>query len=479
MKKAFKSILAVALCCIMLLGTIAIGGDGFAEILDAFMLKVSAATIGSYSKDDIVEFGWYPQTKETDAGIISALNSSGSQWYSYEYYSGSGSWSDGKMVPSDYMRYTDVMYGGNKYRGVVFDSYRPYCTGYTSSSNEQSSNGYYTNTVYWFKYEPIKWRVLDPSTGMVMSEMILDSQAYNNFILSSGSDEYGNTAYWGDAAKTYYANNYEKSSIREWLNNDFYNTAFSPKQQNVINFTTLDNSACPTSYSAYDSASTSDKIYLLSWNDALNSNYGFSTSYSTYDTKRRAQGSDYAKSQGLWVSTSSSYYGNSYWRLRSAGYYSVDACHVSDDGYVCGDYCGTDYSNSGVRPALNFNLKSGIFQCDVSETGTGMSCKVGDYIYFGSYPQSEVKDEELISALNSLGGEWITFNYRDKPDDSNGLVCLVSPNYMRYKDVSYNGNKYRAIIFNCWTEDTDSPSYSIYQEENGYKRDYQCLPSNN
>ncbi len=382
-RKIAKSILSLTLALIMVLGVAPLSQLAGVDWAGLFAPKAEALQITSYKTGDIIEFGWYPQSKVTDSSLISALTAAAGDnksWTSYGYYSGTGSWSDSQMTASDYMRYKDVVYGLNKYRGVVFDSYRPYGTGYTSSPSYtyQDDNGYSTGTVYWFKYEPIEWRVLDPNTGMVMSETILDSQAYNNYILSSGTDEYGYTAYWGDASKTYYANNYAESSIRKWLNNDFYNTAFSAEQKNSISTTHLDNSAYSSSYSAYDSEDTYDKIYLLSYNDAKNSSYGFSSNAGDYDTARRAQGSDYAKCQGLRVSTSSSYSGNSYWRLRSAGSKCSHTCIVSYDGNAYNyDFDNASGSDLGVRPAFNFNLKSGIFQSDVTDTGNSSSSGSG------------------------------------------------------------------------------------------------------
>lgn len=362
MNNLFKRMISVVLVFVALFG-VATGINGFE--LNA---KAESAKITSYEQGDIIEFGWYPQSEVTDSSTIAALNSADGKWISYGYYSGTGSWYDGNMTAGDYMRYKDVVYGSDKYRGVVFDTYRPYFTGYTSRSTNQEDNGYTYGNVYWFKYEPIEWRVLDPSTGMVMAKTILDSQAYNNYILSSGTDEYGYTAYWGDSAKTYYANNYANSSIREWLNEDFYNTAFSKAQQDIIEYTELDNSAYSSSYSAYDSVTTYDKIYLLSYDDVLNTEYGFSSDYNDYDTARRARGSDYAKCQGLDVSTLSYYNGNSYWRLRSAGDCSLSTCDV----YFNGCAYNTNHTSStshGVRPALNFNLSSEIFQSEVKDTG--------------------------------------------------------------------------------------------------------------
>jgi len=462
MKRRFRTIFALTLCLMMILGNVVVGGEGFAEVLESFFVKADAAKITEYKTGDIIEFGWYPQTKETDSTIITVLNELGGDnknWTSYNYYSGTDVYDDGQMKSSNYMRYKDVIYGTTKYRGVVFDSYRPSCTGVASSYNYQSSNGYSTGTTYWFKYEPIKWRVLDPSTGLVLSETILDSQAYNNYILyEKVSDPYFSYTYWGDSAKTYYPNDYAKSSIRQWLNNDFYNTAFSTSQQDIIQSITLDNSAYSTSYSAYDSTSTTDKIFLLSYSDTLNSNYGFSTNYSTCDTARRAQGSDYAKCQGLMVSTNSSYSGNSTWRLRSACYYSSSTCLVRDDGFVY--YNFTDITDSGVRAALKLNLSSDIFQSSVFSTG--------DIIEFGWYPQTDVTSS-MGTTLNSEASEWKSYKYYE---GTGSYGTMHESDYMYYCDVIYGNNKYRGVKFNTyrpyWTGIASTISCGTYQDDNGY-----------
>ncbi len=443
MTKISKKLLSLLLCAVMVLGSVAVGGGGFAEVLDAFSVKASATKVTSYSQGDIIEFGWYPQSKETNTLITDALTSSAGNtlgWYSYGYYSGTGELGDGQMTPSNYMRYTDVMYGNTKYRGVVFDSYRPYYTGDQSttstSSQYQEGNGYTCGNIYWFKYEPIKWRVLDPATGMVMAETILDSPAFNNYVLSANSEYY-----YGNSAKTYYINNYTESSIRKWLNDNFYKTAFSPAQQNIIQKTTLDNSAYSTSYPEYNSESTNDKIYLLSWNDALNTSYGFSSSTSASDTSRKAKGSDYAKCQGLYVYSGGSYDGNSYWRLRSPGLRSDRSCSVDYGGFV-GYYYYTYDTFYGVRPALNFNLSSDIFQSDVTETGTIVktaSAQTIDYrsivtitatatgvpddcklaIYLGSQKVAEGNNKSVSYEYGEIKSD---INYTVKVIDANGKV---------------------------------------------------------
>ena len=50
-----------------------------------------------------------------------------------------------------------------------------------------------------------------------MAETVIDCQPFNNYILKSGTNKYGDDLYWGDSSKIYYANNYAQSSIRKWL----------------------------------------------------------------------------------------------------------------------------------------------------------------------------------------------------------------------------------------------------------------------
>lgn len=360
MKRLLKSTRILILCALMLFGAAPPG-------LLAF--SASAKTIREYAQGDLVTFGWYPQMKVTDSAVINTLNEQSAVWHSYGYYSGTGSYSNGNMAASGYMEYTDVTYGGQKYRGVQFSQYRPYYTGLASSAYNtfQDENGYdQPGSIYWFQWEPLQWRVLDPQAGLVLCETIIDSQPYNNYVLDSGKDAYGDNAYWGDAGKTHYANNYAESSLRQWLNVDFYSMAFSCAQQEIIASTVLDNSAYSASYSAYDSAPTADKLFLLSYSDVQNTAYGFSMGAGG-SSALQARGSDYAKCQGLYVDASTKC---SRWWLRSAGYYSDLACSVDLDGWVSDYYYGTSDTNFGVRPALKLDLTLEILQSDVSEVGS-------------------------------------------------------------------------------------------------------------
>lgn len=297
-----------------------------------------------------IYFGIYPQSEVTDgtlkstltgsAGALPTSSNSGS-WTSYGYYI-SGS-------VSNYMWYIDKEYGGEKYRGVYFTSYRPKFTTYSSSSSNsyQDDNGYSTGNVYWFKYEPIKWRILSESSGkaLILAELILDSQEF-----------YPSTNNRTENGKTIYANNWEYSTIRKWLNETFYNVAFNDLQKALIVGTELDNKTTAfdggrNSYATRQN-NTTDKVFLLSYSDILNTSYGFNANSGNYDTARRKKTSDYAQVQGAYTS----YLGNGWWWLRSPRKNDSNyASYVYNDGGV-GNHSRVDYTPSGVVPALTIML---------------------------------------------------------------------------------------------------------------------------
>lgn len=367
-KNIFKSLLALTLALIMVLGVAPLSELAGVDWATLFAPKAEAEG-KTYKVGDIIEFGSYPQSKVTDSSLVSALDSVSKNWVSYGYYSGTGN--IGTMVQGDWMKYADFTYNGIKYRAVTFSQYRPYWPTEASSSDNSSQyfNGYTPNNIYYFKYEILKWRVLDPSTGLVLCESVIDSQAYSNTIYRHGTDPYytdPESAMWNDAEHTHYANDYATSSIRAWLNDDFYNTAFSSSQKASILISELDNKAYTTSRSEYDSETTYDKVFLLSWSEMQNTAYGFPAHTDYSSSARQAKGTDYAECQGLYVEPSS---GCAFQRLRSAGGYSDRVCVVKRDGSL--DYFWNILNtNYGIRPALKIsNLASGTFEPGGSEPG--------------------------------------------------------------------------------------------------------------
>ena len=144
-----------------------------------------------------IYFGEYPQTiKAADVTVGDVADEDG-------YYLGS----DGE-------RYAKVVASPNR-------------NNYTFSDNSSVTRG---NT-YYFKVEPIRWRILSESNGnaLILCDSIIANHNYHHTSLSTTID-----------GQTVYANNYKYSDIRAWLNDEFYNTAFGDLQQALIQTTEVD-----------------------------------------------------------------------------------------------------------------------------------------------------------------------------------------------------------------------------------------------
>lgn len=315
------------------------------SLLLVLSVILTSSFISGYAAENSVEietitFGSYPQSKVTDEALIENLNNLPLKWESYNYYSGTGVYDDGQMKSSDYMRYADVEYNSEKYRAVIFDTYRPTFTGYKSTADAetyQDNNGYYCNTVYWFKYEPLEWRVLDAETGYVICESIIDSQPFSNFIYFNG------TAYYMDDKGWDYTNYYVNSSLRNWLNTDFSDTAFNELEKEKIALNYMD-----------FWVDIEDKIFIPSADEMRN------TDWWKDDASRVAYGTDYAECQGLFTEE-----GSAYWRLRNIADWSQYDCAVSTDGTLYSyDYYyraypfQTAFTGTGIRPAIKLGKLS-------------------------------------------------------------------------------------------------------------------------
>ena len=176
----------------------------------------------------------------------------------------------------------------------------------------------------YFKYEPIKWRVLQSENGeaFLLSDVILDKQLYNE------NDKY---VTW------------EKSSLRAWLNKKFIKRAFIDEEREKINITEIINQDNPV-YGTECGNNTFDKIFLLSLSEVSEQQDG--EKYGFLDDEIRACGkSDFSKT-GSW------------WWLRSPGYASDSAAVVSSRGWVAMSGRDVYYFYDGVRPALHLNLSS-------------------------------------------------------------------------------------------------------------------------
>ena len=171
MNRKFKKILSAVLAVVMVFSTLPVMADYYFTEYDNY---------GPYKVGDTFEYGSYPQSQVTDEETLKALNSLELEWVSYGYYN---NWKQ-----SDFMKYADVSYNGEKYRAVTFSQYRPSDTHKRGSkdTSKQDDNGYHTNEVYFFKYEPLEWVLLIPRTGWAMCKNVIDAQPFFNQTYTDG-----------------------------------------------------------------------------------------------------------------------------------------------------------------------------------------------------------------------------------------------------------------------------------------------------
>ncbi len=228
-------------------------------------------------RKDIIEFGSYPQTIKDEK--VTIINSKRDE---KGYYTGS----DGekyallKANPSD---------------------------SYTFSNGKKIVK----NKKYYFKVEPIKWKVLENKDGkaFLFSELILDAHKFDDS-----------------------SNNYSSSGIRSWLNSEFYNKVFTDKQKELIGNTTLK-----------DISNVTDKVFLLSKEEIKNTSYGFNS-----DNDRCKKVTDYAKANHAYKYKENGWY----WLRTPEASYSSGACGVGSSGSVIWSDVFND--TIGVAPALSF-----------------------------------------------------------------------------------------------------------------------------
>ncbi len=275
-----------------------------------------------FESDGTVLYGLYPQTCVADENLISSLNallpSEINGWYLL----------DGKY----YAKKTATVYGGEQY---FFDDGR---------SIENGGE-------YWFECEPIKWQILSNENGeyYLLSTLLLDAKSYYSSYETRNID-----------GQTVYANDYENSDLRKWLNGEFYKVAFA-FNNSFIKQTTVENGGATTDFSLneYSCENTFDNVFLPSFQDYLNPTLGFSDK-SGLSSLREAKTTDYARAVGAWCHTrnnddESTKINGSYWTRSPSSEY--DYCvSVVNSGGVLSAYVVDDASHS-VRPAIRIKGK--------------------------------------------------------------------------------------------------------------------------
>ena len=261
-------------------------------------------------------YGIYPQTYVSDAGTISALNglneTESNGWYLYNgyYYAKTNA----KLYNTEWI--------------------------YKFSDGTKIVNG----ETYWFRCDLIQWNVIKSGDD---SYMLLSSYLLKNQVFSSKTEATGVT--------------YKTSDVRTWLNADFYNSVFA--DDSYIKTTEIDNSAETTDKSPNKFAceNTQDKVYLLSYKDYLNADYGFDTS-TDRSTTRAFKATDYAIACGAYCTanlTDEGFSPESYVLTRSISDTYRSSCYaiwLYETGEFEDHYLSWSDTRACVQPVINISM---------------------------------------------------------------------------------------------------------------------------
>lgn len=285
--------------------------------------NINHGVIPSIDSENIVTYGLYPQDNVNDEDLIDKLEKSeltkynGYHYYDHEYY-----------VKKKAKLYRDE--NGN----------------YPSITEFDNGDIFSNNEMYWFKVQPMTWRVLESSDSemLLLSNVVTETVKYLTERDIREIDE-----------KPIYPNNYEYSNAREWLNSTFYDNAFI-FNKNPITVSEVDNSISTTTLDdeKYACENTMDKVFMLSHKDYTNQNYGFSSDFSNSPT-RQLKSTDYFRITGglygttiddlfssyLWTRSPASNDGNSVSKINRSG-----GLNTSDGG---SSYCG-------LQPAITIHM---------------------------------------------------------------------------------------------------------------------------
>lgn len=176
--------------------------------------------------------------------------------------------------------------------------------------------------------EDIEWLVLEVKDGraLVISKYALDCKRYDE------DDSLDVT--------------WETCTLREWLNNNFINAAFSAEEKAMIPTVTVSADKNPD-YSRNPGKATQDQVFLLSITEA--------NKYFSSDSARQCKTTEYAVANGAYANSDNS---NCWWWLRSPGLYRNATVNVDSDGDVFKRGSRVYYDSGAVRPALWIDLNS-------------------------------------------------------------------------------------------------------------------------
>lgn len=295
-------------------------------------------TVSSIGKRQYIEFGHFPN-HIADARTTNYLKA-------HVDINGDGSITatDGQPEITPDPTTGWYMYKNNYYAMLKADPYQNF---YQFSNGDRIEK----DKTYFFLVEPIKWRVLDGDITKAGDKIFVLAED----ILSAGAFQ-TNTKVRSERDKIIYANNWEASLVRNWLNNTFLNSAFKGGEQDLILMSDVDFSKRVSHYSKYANGSSApSKIFLLSYRNTANRAFAWNHWTIKEDDNKKAKTTDYSRAIGAYSSINGGAEKNcGHWWLRTSGDFENYASLTTALGTV-----GTwDVSCTaiGIRPAMEIIL---------------------------------------------------------------------------------------------------------------------------
>lgn len=297
----------------------------------------------------------------------------------------------------------------------------------------------------YFKVEPIKWRVLsvDGEDALLMADSSLDVRCFNE-------------TYWVDKNKNEKVEEdeivtWKDSSLRSWLNDEFYQKAFSDEEKKSVLESTNTNEGTDSKEETYnnrfsfpDGGTTQDKVFIPSRTEMKNADYGMPDN-KIGNVNRGSNCTDYAKTKLNYESEST------YWWLRSPQAYFVDSGDFDYAIMMDWDEYPTVDDNWGIRPAIHLNLSNESYEKTDKLTIEAYKKKV-EYLIDGV--------PVLLSCMSD-GSVWLKIGEEkekvvDRADygvkeaglSRDGVYCYINHEEQAYygKNYEYEG-EYHAIDY--------------------------------
>ena len=189
---------------------------------------------------------------------------------------------------------------------------------------------------HYFRFDPIRWRVLRRENGnlFLLSERSLDCRIFH--------DNHRHV-------------NWETSYLREWMNGEFPETAFSEAERKQLRALRIENG----NNVMFDSRSGEDTVDLVTIpadEDVFYSEKAVKNGFSPFsyenDAARQITSTMYSKFMGTWWSPESAGNGTCFWFLRTSGYNNSNIVFVGDYGDILNRGCYVSVRDGGIVPAI-------------------------------------------------------------------------------------------------------------------------------